>query len=210
MERVRPESFHLGRLDVYPRHLLLPRAPVCSSLNDPFDSHRGENLVNSSQAQHQHLVRRHNRIAFPRPSGHSIYNQQRIMARRILGLHWSLSFMLAPRHRPDGRDNIQSWSCTRSATSAQVASAQTHRRRAMARAPSQTDFPPSLDAPCHRHLEASCPPVHHLLLPQFRLDHRRQRNHLNLAHHLLQIHPLQPRCVHSPPPFPSPASARII
>ena len=81
-----------------------------------------------SQAQNQLVVRRRNRIALPRPSDHCVHHRQGNMARRFLGEHRSLGPLLAPRNRPDGRDNLQSQPITRSATGAQVASAQTHRR----------------------------------------------------------------------------------
>ena len=76
----------------------------------------------------------------------------------------------------------------------------------MARSPSQTDVPSSPNASRCCHLETSRALVYHLLLSQFCVDNRRQRNDLHLADYNLQIHPLQPRYVQIPLPAPFPLS----
>ena len=72
----------------------------------------------------------------------------------------------------------------------------------MAISPSQTNFLSSPHASHNCHLEAPRSLVHYLLLPQLRLDHRRQRHHLHLADYNLQIYPLQSRYVDIPLPSP--------
>lgn len=67
-------SYNIGWLDVHPRHVLLPRAPVSYTLNADSDSVVGEMLI-SSKTQDQHLVQWHNSVALSWPSDHSIYNQ---------------------------------------------------------------------------------------------------------------------------------------
>ena len=119
------------------------------------------------------------------------------MARRLLGKHRPFGFMLAPRRRPRGRDNLQPQPSTRSATSAQVTSAQTHWHRTMAKPPSQTEFLSRPNASYRRHLEATRTPVYNLLLPQLCLDHRRECDCLHLADFNLQIHTIQSGYVHS-------------
>ena len=62
----------------------------------------------------------------------------------------------------------------------------------MAKPPSQADFLPSHDAPCHRYLETPRTAMYCVLFPQLCLDHRCQRDNIHLADHDLQIHALQP------------------
>ena len=72
----------------------------------------------------------------------------------------------------------------------------------MAISPPQTDFLSIPHASYHCYFEAPRTLVHYLLLPQLRLDHRRQRHHLHLVDHNLQVHPLQSRYVDIPLPSP--------
>ena len=64
-------------------------------------------LVDISQTQDQHLGRCFTCSAVLWSSDRSIHDQQRIMAKRVLGSHRLLRFLLAPRRQPLGRDNIQ-------------------------------------------------------------------------------------------------------
>ena len=63
-------------------------------------------LIDRCQAQNQHLVRWHYYISLPRPSDHGVRNQQRGMAKCVLGEYRIFDIMLAPRCRLYGRNNL--------------------------------------------------------------------------------------------------------
>ena len=117
------------------------------------------------------------------------------MAECVLGQYRPDRAVLAPRRRSHGRDHLQSPHPAVPADATQVTAPPIDRGGTVEEQTQQADIRAGSHAARGCNQQVTGAAVHHILLSELCMDHRRERYHLHLADVHLQFHALQPRYV---------------